>query len=261
MESAPKALDTINGLIDQFNQEYVALKAKGEKNVIEELKKNGQVQSYDLLINQCQILKRELRHKQDRNLSQHHLIEKFIKADPVLLKEKKKRETEIVKEINAAQKIINDSNIYEIKQKELEAFNEKIKKINEEIVPYEEILEYGKEKVESYCITRLKLREKKKNLEIQYDNFLKTENDEKGKKAILVAQMKKKDIILQTRKDIEILAKEILEIDKILSELQININENQVEIKSLDKRIIELQNEIEKQNLLQELLRVVPLII
>lgn len=51
MESAPKALDTINGLIDQFNQEYVALKAKGEKNVIEELKKNGQVQSYDLLIN------------------------------------------------------------------------------------------------------------------------------------------------------------------------------------------------------------------
>ena len=212
MESAPKALDTINGLIDQFNQEYVALKAKGEKNVIEELKKNGQVQSYDLLINQCQILKRELRHKQDRNLSQHHLIEKFIKADPVLLKEKKKRETEIVKEINAAQKIINDSNIYEIKQKELEAFNEKIKKINEEIVPYEEILEYGKEKVESYCITRLKLREKKKNLEIQYDNFLKSENDEKGKKAILVAQMKKKDIILQTRKDIEILAKEILEI-------------------------------------------------
>lgn len=251
MDSAPKALDTINELIDQFNQEYAALKTKEEKNVIEELKKNGQVQSYNLLINQCQVLKRELRHEQDQNRSQHHLIEKFIKADPVLLKEKQRRETVIVKEINAAQKIINDSNIYEIKQKELESFNEKIKKINEKIAPYEEIIKYGKEQVEAYCITRTKLREKKKNLEIRYDNFLKSENDEKGKKANFVAQIKQKDIILQTRKDIETVAKEILEIDKILNDLQININENQAEIKSLDKRIIELQNEIEKQNLLR----------
>lgn len=169
----------------------------------------------------------------------------------MLLKEKQRRETVIVKEINAAQKIINDSNIYEIKQKELESFNEKIKKINEKIAPYEEIIKYGKEKVEAYCITRTKLREKKKNLEIRYDNFLKSENDEKGKKANFVAQIKQKDIILQTRKDIETVAKEILEIDKILNDLQININENQAEIKSLDKRIIELQNEIEKQNLLR----------
>lgn len=249
MENVPNALNTINRLIEQFNQEYIALGL--EKGTIEQLKKEDEVQAYDLLRNQCKILERELEEKQKRVVFQSHLLERFLEENPILLRKKRDRGEEIKKEIADTQKIISDFSIYETKQEELKGFNEKIKYLNQKIEPYNEIIQYGKEKVENYCIERSKLCEKKKILEIQYKDFIKDENNEKNKKSDLIAQIQQKGILLEIRENIENLTDEVSELDKWLMNLQSMIGENQVEIRSYEEKITELQKEMKGHDLLQ----------
>ena len=99
MENGSKSIETINKLIDQFNQESVVLGFESENADIKLLSISGQVEDYDSLINRCKVLKREVERALSNSNNEYLLIEKYNSASPALLREKKLEKLNSVKRL------------------------------------------------------------------------------------------------------------------------------------------------------------------